>query len=67
MSDLTQKPHPMNGPPLPVREAQLVERDEDESIQSYKRRCWQAEFSAAVRKIEDVHVRNAFIALRQIT
>jgi hypothetical protein len=67
MVDLTQKPHPMNGPPLPVRATQLVVRGAEEGNHSYKMRCWQAEFSASVSKIEDVNVRNALIALRQIT
>ena len=67
MTDLTKKPHPMNGPPLPVKEHQLIERNDGEGINDYKRRVWAAEFSDAVRKIEDVNVRNAFIALRQIT
>lgn len=67
MTDLTKRPHPMNGPPLPCRDQQLTDREADESLQSYKRRVWEAEFSDSVRKIEDVHVRNALIALRQIT
>ncbi len=52
--------------PVPVRVDQLVERNPFEGLLDYKRRCWEAEFDAAIKKIEDTPTRNALFSLKNL-
>ena len=65
MNNRIKLPHTMNGPNFPVR-SNNPERKEGQSIQSWKRECWQDVLNDSLNEIKDVNVRNAIFALIQL-
>ena len=65
MTDWIKLPHPMNGPSLPIR-SNNPKRKEGQSVQSWKKECWQDVLNESLPQIDDVNVRNAIFALIQL-